>query len=381
LTTIHHSDPIPRAEVTRRTQLNRSTVGALVAELVELGFAYETPPEEQTQRGRPSPIVHPNSRVSALVVNPDVEALTLGIVGLGGVVHKRIRHALDRKPSPREAIDLTIQLVKGMGDELTRDYRIIGAGLAIPGLVRHRDGLVRRAPYLDWTNEPFAEHMERALGLPTFAGNDANVAMISESLYGAGRGISNLVYLNGFLVGIGGGVMVGGAPLVGEQGYASELGHTVVSEGSKRCHCGRLGCLETEVNFLRLREAMAGDPVDLYDLDSLLMNTTDRGLILEAERQISVLAEAIANFISVFNPEVVLLGGFLGSLEAAWPDLVRRRVYESSFAPLAESVRIERATLRTPLPFLGSAELAFTPLLLDPAGVALPVSYGGPPEG
>ncbi|MCJ7826905.1 MAG: ROK family protein, partial [Demequinaceae bacterium] len=207
------------------------------------------------------------------------------------------------------------------------------------------------------------------------------VAMISESLYGAGRGVSNLVYLSGFLVGIGGGVMVGGSPLVGEQGYAAELGHTVVSEGSLRCHCGRLGCLETEVNFVRLRAAMAGDPVDLYDLDALLINTTDRGLILEAERQIYVLAEAIANFVSVFNPEVVLLGGFLGSLESAWPDLVRRRVYESSFAPLAENVRIERATLRTSLPLLGSAELAFTPLLRDPAGVALPVSYGGPPAG
>ncbi|MCJ7827014.1 MAG: MarR family transcriptional regulator, partial [Demequinaceae bacterium] len=163
LTTIHHSDPMSRSEVTRRAQLNRSTVGALVAELVELGLAFETPPEEQAQRGRPSPIVHPNSKVSALVVNPDVEALTLGLVGLGGVVHKRVRHALDRKPSPSEAIDLTVQLVRGMGAELKSEYRVVGAGLAIPGLVRQRDGLVRRAPYLDWTNEPFAEHMARAL--------------------------------------------------------------------------------------------------------------------------------------------------------------------------------------------------------------------------
>lgn len=368
-----------RAEVTRRTQLNRSTVGALVSELEDLGLAYETPPEEQAQRGRPSPIVHPNSAVSAIVVNPDVEAITLGVVGLGGVVHTRVRYDLDRKPSPNEAIDLTVQLVRGMRPELESKYRVVGAGLAIPGLVRHRDGLVRRASYLDWTNEPFAENMAEALGLPTYAGNDANVAMISESLYGAARGISNLVYLSGFVVGIGGGVMVGGAPLVGEQGYAAELGHTVVSKGSLRCHCGRVGCLETEVNFVRLRAAIAGDPVDLYDLDALLMNTTDRGLIGEAERQVTILAEAIANLISVFNPEVVLLGGFLGSLEAAFPDLMRHKVDEQSFAPLAENVRIERAALRSSLPLLGSAELAFTPLLRDPAGVTLPVSYAGPP--
>lgn len=377
LTTIHHSEPMSRSEVTRRTRLNRSTVGALVAELVELDLAFETPPEEAL-RGRPSPILRPNPKVSALVVNPDVEALTLGLVGLGGVVHKRVRVPLERKPSPSEAIDLTVKLVKGMADELASEYRLVGAGLAIPGLVRYRDGLVRRAPYLDWTNEPFAEHMAQALGLPTHAGNDAGVAMISESLYGAGRGVSNLVYLNGFSIGIGGGVMVAGAPLVGEDGYAAELGHTLVSGGRLRCDCGRMGCLETEVNLVRLRAAMGNVSVEIDDLDALLANTTDSALRREAERQIEVLAEAIANYISVFNPEVVLLGGFLGSLEAAWPDLVRRRVHEAAFAPLVEKVRVERATLRTRLLPLGCAELAFTPLLLDPAGVAV-TPYPGPP--
>ena len=76
----------------------------------------------------------------------------------------------------------------------------------------------------------------------------------------------------------------------------------------------------------------------------------------------------------------MLLGGFLGALHAAWPDLVAQSVREAAFAPLAENVRIERATLRTRLPLLGSAELAFTPLLLDPAGAATPERYLGPPS-
>ena len=100
--------------------------------------------------------------------------------------------------------------------------------------------------------------------------------------------------------------MVSGAPLVGEQGYAAELGHTLVNCGTLRCYCGRRGCLETEVNLVRLRAAMASDLGDLYELDTVLKDTTDAGLKREAERQILVLAEAIANFISVFNPEVVV---------------------------------------------------------------------------
>ena len=82
----------------------------------------------------------------------------------------------------------------------------------------------------------------------------------------------------------------------------------------------------------------------------------------------AVLAEAIANFISVFNPRMVILGGFLGSLHAAMPDRLSRAVKDAAFGPIAEGVRIERAVLRSRLLMVGAAELAFTPLLLDPAG-------------
>ncbi len=368
LTTVHHNGPMARAEVTRRTRLNRSTVGALVGELVELGLAVETPPGDQSLRGRPSAIVHANSKVAALAINPDVDALTLGLVGLGGVVHKRVRYELDEKPSPGVAIELVKRLVDGMRDEFKDTYQVVGAGLAIPGLVRHRDGFVRRAPYLDWTNVPFTELMSTALGLPTFAGNDASVAMISESLHGAGRGVNNLVYLNGLSVGIGGGVMVAGAPLRGEDGYAAELGHTAVRGGSLQCHCGRRGCLETEVNAARLRAVIGSDSLDLDELDTVLATTNDRAVKKEAERQVAVLAEAIGNFVSVFNPKMVVLGGFLGSLHAAMPDRLSAAIAEASFAPLMEGVRIERAVLRSRLLMVGAAELAFTPLLQDPAG-------------
>lgn len=368
LTTVHHSGPMARAEITRRTRLNRSTVGALVAELVELGLAFETPPEDQTLRGRPSAIVHPNAKVAALAINPDIDSLTLGLVGLGGVVHKRVRYELDKTPSPELAIELVTRLVDGMRDELSSVYRLVGAGLAIPGLVRHRDGLVRRAPYLDWTNEPFTERMGAALGLPTYAGNDAGIAMISESLYGVGRGIKNLVYLNGFAVGIGGGVMVAGVPLRGEDGYAAELGHTVVPGSMLPCHCGRRGCLETEVNAARLRAVIGSDSLDLDELDTVLATTDDRAVRREAERQVAVLAGAIADFISVFNPKMVVLGGFLASLHAAMPERFAEAIMEASFQPIAEGVRIERAVLRSRLLMVGAAELAFTPLLLNPAG-------------
>ena len=369
LTSVHHNGAMPRAELTRRTRLNRSTVGVLVGELSDLGLVYETSPREANVPGRPSPIVHPNAKVAAFVVNPDVDSLTLGLVGLGGVVHKRIRYELDERPTPEAAVALATRLVDGIRDDLDDEYRVVGVGVAIPGLVRRRDGLVRRAPYLDWTNEPFTERLGEALALPTFAGNDAEIAMISECIHGAGRGVSNLIFLNGFAVGIGGGVIVSGVPLRGRDGYAAELGHTVVSGGKLPCYCGRTGCLETEVNASRLLKVIGSEAVDFDELDTMLTSHPSAALRREAERQIRVLAEAIGNYISVFNPEMVVLGGYLGSLQAAMPDRLRAAILESSFAPLSENLRIERAVLRSRLLMVGSAELAFAPVLLDPASV------------
>src|SRR5262245_28446657 len=78
LTNLHHSGPLTRAELTRRTGLNRSTVGTLVGELAASGLAYETAAPEGGGVGRPSPLVHANAKVATLALNPDVDAIELG---------------------------------------------------------------------------------------------------------------------------------------------------------------------------------------------------------------------------------------------------------------------------------------------------------------
>ena len=82
LTHLHHSGALTRAELTRRTGLNRSTIGALVAELADKKLVHETLDDAHASVGRPSPRVHPNSNIAALALNPDVDALIIGVVGL-----------------------------------------------------------------------------------------------------------------------------------------------------------------------------------------------------------------------------------------------------------------------------------------------------------
>lgn len=371
LTLLHRSGPLSRAELTRLTGFNRSTVGALTTELGRLGLAYETEPAAAARAGRPSPRVHANERIAVLAVHPDVDAVTVGLVGLGGKVHRRIRHETERCPSVAEAVDITRTVVGGMASSLALMDRVIGIGAAVPGLVDSSDGSVRLAPHLKWEDEPLTTALQDALGLPAYAGNDATLGTLAESVFGAAVGKANVVYLNGSASGIGGGAVVGGVPLGGAAGFAGELGHTLVRTDGLPCHCGRSGCLETEVNLGGLLEALGLGHADLDELEAAMAAAKDSaGFRAEAERQLDLLGEAVVNFVNVFNPRTVLLGGFLGVLWAFDPERLHRAVAAGAIGGLGGSVEIRRAALGADLLLVGAAELAFSPLLSDPAALS-----------
>ncbi|TFC58366.1 ROK family transcriptional regulator [Cryobacterium sp. TMT2-15-1] len=369
LTMIHHSSGCSRAELTRRTGLNRSTISALVAELVELGMAFEGEPEDVPGRvGRPSLQVFPSPKIAAIAVSPDVDAITVGLVGLGGEVIRRIRFDTARIPTVSETVNAVKAIVDGMRGEIEQNYRIAGVGVAVPGLVDTVDGRVLIAPHLGWRDCALTSTLARVLRFPVYAGNDASLAAIAESLFGAARGAKDLVYLNGSASGIGGGLIIGGSPLRGTSGYAGELGHTLVNSNGVRCHCGRIGCLETEVSMSRLLRVLGLPRADLDDLDVALGVSRDPQVLREVMRQIDFLSVAISDFVNMFDPKMVVLGGFLGSLLSVGRERLAEAVSVSSIGSLGHAVLLERAQLRSRLMIVGAAELAFAGLLDDPAG-------------
>ncbi|HEU4576668.1 MAG TPA: ROK family transcriptional regulator [Polyangiaceae bacterium] len=367
ITHLHHSGSLTRAELTRRTGLNRSTVGALVGELEQARLVHETAAPESAGVGRPSPLVHANRQVAALALNPDVDAVELGLVGLGGVLHAKVRHPTATAPTAAE----TVRLVSKLLDELEpslRQCNVVGIGVAVPGLVQSDTGVVALAPHLDWHDEPLAPMLTEATGYPAFAGNDAKLGMIAETVFGAGSGVSDLVYLNGSASGIGAGVLAAGRPLWGARGYAAELGHTLINSDGRRCHCGRRGCLETEVNLHRLQAAMGRAPLSAEDMQRAMRAGAGSAIKVEVRRQLDLLGQAIAGFVAIFNPELVLLGGFLGTLLDAMPSRLEACVARLCFAPAAAGLQIRRVALGENLLLIGAAELAFQALLTDPIG-------------
>ncbi|MEQ1737668.1 MAG: ROK family protein, partial [Rhodoglobus sp.] len=306
LTLLHHGGSQARSALTARTGLNRSTVGALVAELNERGLAYETDPDPTNQVGRPSPTVNPDERNVAIAINPEVDAITLGVVALGGRVVRTIRHETDHVPTAQEAVEICAEMITSIEAEYTVDGPIVGIGVAVPGLVRAEDGLVRLAPHLEWVDEPVGTMLAEATGYDVAVGNDASLAALVEHIYGAGRGLRDMVYFNGSPSGIGGGVIANGALLEGASGYAGELGHTR-SGGTDRT-------LESRVLRAELLAALGRTTATPDELETLVLADNGRKVANVVRSQLEFLGTAIGDAVNILNPQRVVLGGFLATL-------------------------------------------------------------------
>jgi predicted NBD/HSP70 family sugar kinase len=372
LALVHVDGPASRSALTQATGLNRSTIAALVGELVELGLVVESDPVGSNKVGRPSPVVTPSARVVALTVNPEIDAVTVGVVGLDGAVQHRVRRDTVDVPTASDAARVAAAVIADLrAGALASDVRVVGVGVAVPGLVDAAGGVVRLAPHLGWVDEPFAAVLASATGLPTEAANDASLGAIAEGRFGAGRGVDDLVFLNGGASGVGGGVLLGGRPMTGVGGYAGEIGHTLVNSAGRVCHCGAVGCLETEVGQARLLAVTGLDRGQADRLDAALAGAEPGSPVaVEVRRQIDFLSVALRGVVNAFNPELIVLGGFLGSLHAADPDRLAERVRSQSLPGARDGVRLVRAALGADRLTIGAAELAFASVLADPASAA-----------
>lgn len=365
---VHLDGPLSRARLTTLTGLNRSTVAALVGELVELGLVVERAPDPTNRVGRPSPLVAADPRVLALAINPEVDAVTIAAVGLDGSVPRRERIEADRLLTPEDVSALAAEtLARWRASEL-RSSRFVAIGLAVPGLVRAVDGMVRLAPHLGWADAPIRTLVEQATGLPVTVGNDASLGAVAEHLFGAGRDVDDLVYLNGGASGIGGGIVLGGRLVGGAGGYAGEFGQNRPGIATSADRRADGGVLEDEVSRARLLEVAGLGSADEPTLAAALADSARPEVAGELARQRRILATALANAVNALNPSLVVLGGFLATVAGSDPGALEAEVAEQAMPAAFEHLTIRVAALGEDRLMIGAAEAAFSPVLADPLG-------------
>jgi predicted NBD/HSP70 family sugar kinase len=368
---VHVHGATSRAELTSRLGLNRSTIGALTAELATAGLVSEQPPRETGRAGRPSLVVQPeSSKVYAYALSIEVDRLRAARVGLGG-------HILDRRETDRprgmqvvDAVQPLAEFVHAMRQSVPDDARYVGTGLAVAGMVRRADGVVRLAPTIGWVEEPVGAALSAELGEAgrLTVGNHADVSALVEHSRGAAIGCENVIYLYGD-VGVGGGIIAGGRRITGHGGYSGEVGHMVVNPQGRRCSCGSRGCWETEIGEYALlslagRENESGRDAVLDVVEAAMRgdHTAQR-----AVRQVGDwIGFGVGNLVNIFNPEAVIFGGTLRDVYLVAAAQIRSRLNAIALPACREHIRLRTPELGTDAALIGAAELAFEHLLDDP---------------
>ena len=253
-------------------------------------------------------------------------------------------------------------------------FRQIGIGA--PGPLDPATGVVIFAPNLGWRDVPLKAELEARVGFPTFVDNDVNVGTLGEHVFGAGRGVQNVV---GIFVGtgIGGGIILQGELFHGASKTAGEIGHIIVKAGGPRCGCGTRGCLEA----IASRTAMAkqfrkailkkGKKSVISKLTGGDLGTIRSGVLAEAirlndkltlkifKKVTKYLGIGIGSIVNFLNPEMIVLGGgVVEALDDTFLNDIRAATKKYSLPNTLDGVQIVRAKLGDNSGILGAAALA-----------------------
>jgi predicted NBD/HSP70 family sugar kinase len=371
--------PDSRAGIAARAGLTRATVSRLVAELLALGAVQETGRDGGGRAGRPSTRLELGSGVVAIGTEVNVDYLSALVIDLAGREVLRERLAFDASVGPEACIAALAELCRSARRRLAarrgRPAPVVsGLTVAIPGLVDVAAGVVAEAPNLRWRDVAVAQPLRRALrlgGTPIHVGNDANLAAIAEYRSGTFAGTPNLVYITGE-VGIGGGIIVGGQPLLGTRGYGGEVGHMNVMPDGPLCGCGRRGCWEACIGLNALLQSARQRPRGDTPPERKIEPLVKRARAGDA-RTLEVLAElgrwigvGAANLANVFDPQVIILGGYFADL-GAWILPAAQNALETwTLAGAGETPQLATSTLGFTAAAQGGAIHAIERVMSDP---------------
>lgn len=248
-------------------------------------------------------------------------------------------------------------------------------GIGAPGPIDSAAGLVSTPPNLPgWVNVPLGIIVQEAVGIPTFLGNDANVAALGEFAFGAGKDVQHLIYIT-VSTGVGGGVIVAGMPLEGQRGAAGEIGHTIVEPEGPVCSCGGRGHLEALVSGTAIgrqaREEIAAGRASLATelardnpngvTARIITQAAERGDALALEllaRAGRRLGYAVTNLVHIFNPQMVAIGGGVSVAGENLLGPMRETVLEGVMPVFTEDLQMVRASLGTDAGIYGALALA-----------------------
>lgn len=327
LNLVRKHQPISRADLTRCSGLQRSTVSVLTEKLIaeqwlKVGELGELP------RGRKPTYLHLNGDRGAIIgINVQPLVTDMALANLDG--RFLAQESLPTPAKPEDFVREVTQRVRAWM-KAHREMAYEGIGVGLPGRVDLKTQRFVFAPNLMWHLEDLKPRLEQATGLPVDMENAANACALSEFWFGAhAEGVSNLVAVT-VSEGIGVGLILNGQLVRGPSGLAGEFGHVALNEEGPRCGCGNHGCWEVyasnsaalrQFNELKVSvhnrnpDSPAPPPVTVFADFLALAEKGDKEAVATLERMAHYIGRGIAMLVTGLTPEVIVV---VGEVTRAW---------------------------------------------------------------
>jgi predicted NBD/HSP70 family sugar kinase len=357
---VREREPISRAEISRETHLQRSSVSAIVEDLKAEGLVEEVGEGESTGGRRPTLLRLRSKEPIAIGIAINPTNTTVASSDLAGRVIERQEFWTDANPD--RTLDQVIAIVREMSAK--SNGSIEGVGVSLPGLVDPSTGSAIYIPFFEWRDVPIAHVISSAVGLPVVIDNDANAVALAELWFGRPEVCNARDFILVLVAeGVGTGIIFDGQIYRGQRGAAGEFGHMVIgTHAPVPCSCGSYDCWEafsseraTIARYMRLSRDANAPPPTFAEL-------VDRGLRGDANARLALIEMAlclsvgISNLIVGFSPEAVIIGG---EVARAW-SLVgesMRQTIEHGIRRGLPSARIMPSTLGGELTLTGALSL------------------------
>jgi glucokinase-like ROK family protein len=367
---------ISRSKLAELVPVSRATVSSVVAELLEAGVLEEVGEGQSTGGRRPVRLQYrPDSKraLGLVLFDNRIQAVLTDMEGnpVSDYLELPIGGA-----NPDAMLDSMKETAKRLLAGVTHQ-QVLGVGVGVPGIVDFETGVIEISVSKGWLEGGIRvkDYLESELDLPVYVANRSRVAALGEQRAGDCCNVANLIYL--FLgQGIAAGIVIDGSLYLGPGSSAGEIGHVSVVPDGPLCACGNHGCLEvyaTEAAILARARATAREAPE-----SWMQHATDGQLerltidhVIQAARTgdataLAVLGEAggkvgiaVSTLIDLFNPEVVIIGGPIGSNAGdLLLDPIKKEAQRRTLSRPFNAAKIVNGTLGTKAVAIGAAVLA-----------------------
>jgi predicted NBD/HSP70 family sugar kinase len=364
-----------RADLARRTGLSRSTVSAIVSDLLETGLVVEARTGASTGGRRPIVLAFRGDAAFLVGVELGASHVLVALTDLFGAVLDSRERSCPVRDDPEAALAAIEACVAELLGDRVED-ELVGVGVAAPSPVDpRRPGELVPSVVPRWAGIDLIERLEGFFGRPVFVDNDANLGALAELWWGQRSG--SLAYIK-MASGVGAGLILDGRIFRGLGGIAGEIGHTPVDGRGRVCSCGLRGCLHlfvgTPALLERVRRQRGRHPSSPLHAEPLTVDALVDAALEGDGLAVSVLRFAgrklglgVVNLLNLLNLERVVVGGAIARAGDLLLDPLRETIRAHALAASIEDAVVEESPLGVRGVAVGAATLVLENALADPS--------------